>query len=212
MSMNFLKCEECVEWQLKVQEQSVEIVGLQTEKSMLEEQVQEMNEAHVNINKTDGKAYCPDIRMMVYDAIVDQVPTVNIPRMIEQFTRRCDITLTDVPHRSTVESMTRKLGLISDLQAAEAIMANKNTTLGFDATTQEGQHVNSIHVTTENSCHAVAFKELLGGTAQDYSAHICDSIENLASAHAYVHDPDQKESKKLIISNIVNTVSLYSGF
>ena len=62
------------------------------------------------------------------------------------------------------------------------------------------------------SCYAVAVDELLGGTAQDYSAHICDSIENLASAHAYVHDPDQKESKKLIISNIVNTVSLYSGF
>ena len=89
--------------------------------------------------------------MMVYDAIVDQVPTVNIHHMIEQFTRRCDITPTDVPH-STVESMTGELGLISDLQAAEAIMANKNTTLGFDATTQEGQHVNSSHVTPENSC------------------------------------------------------------
>ena len=64
MSMNFLKCEECVEWQLKVQTQSVEIVGLQTEKSLLEEQVQEMIEAHIKITKTDGKAYCPDIRMM----------------------------------------------------------------------------------------------------------------------------------------------------
>ena len=63
--------------------------------------------------------------MMVYDAIVDQVPTVNIHHMIEQFTWRCDITLTDVPHRSTVESMTRELGSISHLQAAEAIMANK---------------------------------------------------------------------------------------
>ena len=130
------------------------------QKSLLEEQVQELTEAHVNITKTDGKAYCPDIRMMVYDAIVDQAPTVNIPHMIEQFTWRCDITLTDVPHRSTVESMTRKLGLISDLQAAEAIMANKNTTLGFDATTQEGQHVNSSHVTPENSCYAVAVDEL----------------------------------------------------
>ena len=56
--------------------------------------------------------------------------------------------------------MTRELGSISDLQAAEAIMVNKNTTLGFDATTQEGQHVNSIHVTAENSCYAVAVDEL----------------------------------------------------
>ena len=66
------------------------------------------------------------------------------------------------------------------------------------------QHVNSIHVTTENSCYAVA--ELPGGTAQDYSTHICDSIENLASVHAYFHDPDQKE-RKLMISNSVNTLT-----
>ena len=62
VSMNFFRCEECVEWLLKVQEQGVEIVGLQTEKSLLEEQVQEMSEAHVKITKTDGKAYCPDIQ------------------------------------------------------------------------------------------------------------------------------------------------------
>ena len=207
VSKNFFRCEECVEWQLKFQEQSIEIVGLQTEKCLLAEQVQEMTQAHVKTTKADGKSYCPDIRMMVYDAIVDQVPTVNIPHMIEQFTRRFDITLTDVPHRSTVESMTRELGSISDLQAAEAIMGNKNITLGFDATTQEGQHVNSIHVTTEHSCYAVAVDELPGGTAQDYSAHICDSIDNLASVHAYFHDADQKESKKLMISNIVNTLT-----
>ena len=103
--------------------------------------------------------------------------------------------------------MTRELGSISDLQAAEAIMANKNTTLGFDATMQEGQHVNSSHVTPENSCYAVAVDEPPGGTAQDHSAHICDSIENLASVHAYFHDADQKESKKLIISNIVNALT-----
>ena len=67
--------------------------------------------------------------------------------------------------------------------------------------------MNSSHVTPENSCYAVAVDELPGGTAQDYSAHISDSIENLASVHACFHDPDQKESKKLIISNIVNTLT-----
>ena len=89
-----------------------------------------MTEAHVKNAKADGKAYCPDIRMMVYAAIVNQVPTVNITPMIQQGARRFDITLTDVPHRSTVEFMTRELGSISDLKAAEAIMSNQNTTLG----------------------------------------------------------------------------------
>ena len=103
--------------------------------------------------------------------------------------------------------MTRELGSISHPQAAEVIMANKNITLGFDETTHEDHHVNSIHVTTEHSCYAVAIDELPGRTAQDYSAHICDSIEHLASVHAYFHDADQKTSKKLIISNIVNTLT-----
>ena len=48
-----------------------------------------------------------------------------------------------------MESMARELGVISELQAAEAILANENCTPGFDATTQEGVHINSIHFTTE---------------------------------------------------------------
>ena len=75
-------------------------------------------------------------------------------------------------------------------------------TLGFDATTQEGRHVNSIHVPTESNCYAVEVSKRPGGTTQDYSSHICDSIENPANAHAYFYDGDQKESKKLDISSI----------
>ena len=99
----------------------------------------------------------------------------------------------------TLEAKTQELGSISDLQAAEEIMANKNTTLRFDATTEEGRHVNSIQVTTENNCYSVEVDKLPGETAQDYSSHICDSIENPANAHAYFYDGDQKESKKLVI-------------
>ena len=58
-------------------------------------------------------------------------------------------------------------------------------------------------MTTESSCYAVAVDELPGGTAQDYSSHICDSTENLAC----FHDADQKESKKLVITNIVYTLN-----
>ncbi len=57
---------------------------LTTEKSLIEEQLwRKLTEAHIKITKTDGKAYFLDIRMMVYDAIVDQVPTVNLPHMIK---------------------------------------------------------------------------------------------------------------------------------
>ena len=38
--------------------------------------------------------------------------------------------------------------MIADLQAAEALISNKHLSLGFDATTQEGVHLNHIHFTT----------------------------------------------------------------
>lgn len=102
---------------------------------MLEEKIKELEAEHKE-TKLDKKTYSADMRVMVYDAVADQVPTSNVPRLIKKFSARFGVALTDVPHRSTVEAMTRELGAIAELQTAEEILENKNTTLGFDATTQ----------------------------------------------------------------------------
>lgn len=121
---------------------------LQTAK--LEEKVQEMvDESKKQETKADGRTYSPEIHMMVFDAIVAQVPTYNITELITKISRRCGVTLKDVPRRSAIEFMTRELGVIAELQTAEVILDDHNITLGFDATTQEGVHVNSIHITTK---------------------------------------------------------------
>ena len=70
----------------------------------------------------------------------------------------------------TSHAMARELGVIAELLVAETLIGNKHSTFGFDATTQEGQHVNSIHFTTEGRYLAV--DELPGGTAADYHCHI----------------------------------------
>ena len=54
-------------------------------------------------------------------------------------------------------------------------------TLGVDATTQEGVHINSAHITTATDCFAIAVDEFAGSTAEDYKTHIEDSINNLAT-------------------------------
>ena len=48
-----------------------------------------------------------------------------------------------ISHRTTVEIMTRELGVIADLQVGELLMSSDNLTVGFDATTQEGVHINT---------------------------------------------------------------------
>lgn len=84
--------------------------------------------------------------------------------------------------------MAHELGIIADLQSAELAMKMKNITVGFDATTQEEVHINSIHLTTKEDTNVIAVDELPGGTTDDYHNHICDSVDHLASLYADFHE------------------------
>ena len=86
----------------------------------------------------------------------------------------------------------------------EALISNKHLTLGFDATTQEGVHLNRIHVTTESHCYVLAIDELPGGTAVDYSTHICESIDHLTSLYSIFTHSDSQQCRANMISNITN--------
>ncbi|KAK2145658.1 hypothetical protein LSH36_666g01027 [Paralvinella palmiformis] len=89
-----------------------------------------------------------------------------------------------VPRRTTIEMMVRELGVVADLQAAEMVMTNTDLTLGFDATTQEGVHINSVHITSKYGCNVIAVDQLAGGTAEDYMHHIDDSVKRLAEVYS----------------------------
>ena len=52
----------------------------------------------------------------------------------------------DVPCQRTVVKMTHELGVLSDLQAAEALYTSENTTLAWDATSIGGSHINEVHI------------------------------------------------------------------
>ena len=147
--------------------------------------------------------------LQVFDAINNNEPTANTPTVIRNISRHCGRLLSDIPHRTTVEAMARELGSVADLQAAEVLMKNKHCTctLGFDATTQEGAHVNSVHITTKTAAYSVAVDELPGGTAQDYHEHITQSLDNLASVYSSFLGEDFKESCDKLITNISNTIT-----
>ena len=114
------------------------------------------------LKEKDGKTYNADVRMFVFDAIINQISTNNIPAAIESSAKRNGITLQSVPHRTTVEQMARALAAIGDLKCSEMAMKTKDITLGFDATTQERVHINSVHLTTVDDCEVVAIDELPG--------------------------------------------------
>ena len=159
------------------------------------------------VTKKDGKTYSTDKRMSIYDAIVSQVPTQNIPSLIEKLSQRTGEKLSALPHRTTVEQMARELDVIADLKAAELAMKISDLTVRFGATTQEGVHTNSIHLTTKEECEVIAIDELAGGTADDYCEHVCGAVDHLAATYAAFHEEDFPFCRLTIISNISNTMT-----
>ncbi|CAM1319971.1 Uncharacterised protein r2_g2834 [Pycnogonum litorale] len=185
------------------------IRNLENEKLVLEETVEQLKTLmeQEKKSKKDEKTYSLDTRMMLYDAVVNQVPTKNVPTLIQKFSERSGITLKDVPHQNTIEQMTRELGVISDLQAAEIAMKTTNLTLRFDATTQEGVHINSVHYTTSTDCQVVAIDQLPGGTAEYYGEHVCESVDVLAKSYSDFHHVPYQNCRSTIIGNISNSLT-----
>ena len=157
---------------VKLDEKDSDIRTLENEKLELEDVVGELNKNPVVETKKDGKTYSVNTRMKVFDFLVNQVPTENIPKLMQKIAERSGDKLSDIPNRTTVEQMARELGIIANLQSSELVMKTKD--IGFDATTQEGVHVNSIHFTTKEDTNVIAVDELPGGTTEDYHNHVCD--------------------------------------
>nr|XP_047135654.1 uncharacterized protein LOC124812735 [Hydra vulgaris] len=95
----------------------------------------------------------------------------------------------------------------TNLQTAEIAFTTKDLTLGFDATTQEGVHVNAVHLKIESVCMVVAIDQLPGGTAYDYQSHITKSVDNLAKLCSDFYKLKYTEVRSTIIGNITITMS-----
>ena len=159
--------------------------------------------------KKEDKHYPSNIRLFIYDAILMNVPTANIAPLIKSFADRVKLLdlAKDIPHRTSIDNMAREIGIIAAFQAATFIIKNSNLTVGFDATTQNGVHVNSIHVTSKETCLIVALDELPGGTSEDYENHRTESIDFIAKIYSSFEEIDFQNCCNLLIDGITNTMT-----
>ncbi|XP_070196680.1 uncharacterized protein, partial [Littorina saxatilis] len=206
----------------KLKQKDNDIRALDDDKAKLEEQIQrerQHNEKKKQAGKRDKKTYATQTRMIVYDCLMARVPTQHIHSLIHSISKRTGVNLEPIPQRSAIEQMQRELGIITELQTAETAVNTKNITIGFDATTQEGVHVNAVHLTTAKkpnekedkttpkTCQVISLDQLAGGTANDYAEHIVSSIDSLARVHSDFHKEEFHETRKKIIANIANTMT-----
>ena len=159
--------------------------------------------------KKTGKMHKFHMRLMVYDCLVENVPTDHIRPLLHSMALNFGVPLglSDIPSWSSVENMMIELGIVSDLQAVEVIY-KEACTVGFDASTQEGVHVNSIHATTIEACHVLSLEQLAGGTAYDYCDHVVRTVEHLVKVLVeFKPELDYAESKDTIIAHIQCTLT-----
>ena len=110
-----------------------------------------------------GQIFTPEMRMLIYNQLnghtsgkMKDVLRVNAQLLGIQLEEK------DIPTRSSVERMQIELGILSDLQVADFIYKNGGLTLGFDATTQVGVHVNAINIHNNQIEYVLAIDELPG--------------------------------------------------
>ncbi|KAL8584667.1 hypothetical protein ACOMHN_002396 [Nucella lapillus] len=200
-----------IEMKAKQRENADFVTQLQSDQLTLKEEMEaalSVKQKEVS-SKRDKKTYSSRIRLLVFDMVMRQVPTSEVPGFLQKVCQRFDFKLSSgVPQRSTIEQMVRELGIISDLQCAEVAMAEENITLGFNSTTQEDVHINAVlFTTTASDCRVIAVDQLPGCTADDYHQHVCDTIDCLAATYADFHRADYQECRKTIISHISNTMT-----
>uniref|UniRef100_A0A2C9KJ42 Uncharacterized protein n=1 Tax=Biomphalaria glabrata TaxID=6526 RepID=A0A2C9KJ42_BIOGL len=113
----------------------------------------------------------------------------------------------DLPVISTVAQMSREMGVIADLQVAEAVLQADGVTLSFDATTIKGNHINEIHFNTKEQSLTASVLMLPGGRAEDYVQHIMDTLEDLSITYSAFHKCEIQEVRNKMRGKILSTLT-----
>ena len=82
-----------------------------------------------------------------------------------------------------------------------------NVTIGFDATTQDGIHVNAINLHNSDTEFTIALDELAGGTSDDYCDHVCSTIIYIAELYSKFKDQPMSEVHNTMIAHIKSTMT-----
>ena len=200
--------DECVQKEEDLKDQ---ISFLEDELLKLKSETEMQTDAVVT---KDGKVYNSAVRRSIYNALSHQCPVEHASAIVgytaEQFLGR---PLKSLPCAATVSRMARELGVLSDIQSADALLHSPSSGIAWDATDLHGRHVNEIHVVTGGSdeqphkYHCLSIGQLPGGTTNDYTAHIATALDDTAQAYAKWSGQETGEVISTMKSNITCTIS-----
>ncbi len=115
--------------------------------------------------------------------------------------------LSFTPSKSCVSRIAREMGIIADMQGADAILTSKNSTLSWDGTSLKGLHLNEVHVTTEDKSVVLGISSLPGGTTEDYTNDILKTVNDLIGNYSSKEGLEKEETTKQAKFSISNTLT-----
>ncbi|KAI8783880.1 Protein bric-a-brac 2 [Biomphalaria glabrata] len=159
--------------------------------------------------KKNKKQFNYVTRYVIYRCLEYNVPVKAIAKVILVCSKIYSRNTSDIdlPVISTVAQMSREMGVIADLQVAEAVLQADGVTLSFDATTIKGNHINEIHFNTKEQSLTASVLMLPGGRAEDYVQHIMDTLEDLSITYSAFHKCEIQEVRNKMRGKILSTLT-----
>ena len=196
--------------QRTITQQKTEIAKLHQYSEDLELTLKDNQLEKKELKTKKGKAYSSDLRCLVYNQLVCDVPVKNCGFLINAFSRvLCKADLASTPSPATCAQMAYELGVITTIQLMERmLMQNGPICLSWDATTLDGAHINEIHLTVNRSeCLTLDVRHIPGGKASDYVSHIISSLTEAADVYGRYVGKSQEDIFFQVKSKITCTLS-----
>ena len=119
------------------------------------------------------------------------------PYFVGTVERLTDCSISTLPSEKSVRNYFAEFAIISAMQTAELLYNNSKVTLGWDATTVKGKHLNEVHfsiVTPEGPVqYLVTIDRVPGARAEDYNTQILRALEKSATLYGSFKNLDPSE-------------------
>ena len=185
---------------------------LELENESLRAALIEEDEAHVVSVKKDAKTYSSNYRKAAYACILHQVPVTEtssvIAEVVEEMT---GLQLESEANATTVAQFAYEVGILNDIQVCEAIMANENLTIAWDATSPpSAEHINEVHLMFPGDPPwglELQVNSLAGGKTEGYVSHITEALYDVSDSYALFSGKSTVEVRDTVVSKLKNTIS-----
>ena len=173
--------------------------------------IDDTNKSNHITAKKDNKTFSVQFRKAGYRCLINQVPVEATGILIKDIVN--DLTgqnLDFCPDPTTISQFAYELGVLNDLQVAEALLKNENVTIAWDATSLDASHINEVHILLPGDPPkglVLQISCLAGGTAVDYVNHISESINDTVETYSLFNNVDPQDCQKIVISKLKNTLS-----